>query len=57
MKTMEVSMKKIILAYSVGFLSAYLLPNKYFFNIMNFQHEIINESIVVRDREKYIRID
>jgi hypothetical protein len=50
-------MKKVFLMYSVGFVSAFVLPKRYFFDIMRREHEMINDNIVVRERERYIRID
>jgi hypothetical protein len=57
MKTLEVNVRKIMLMYGVGFMTAFLLPRKFFFAIMNYQHERVCDSIVVTERERYVKIE
>jgi hypothetical protein len=56
-KVLEVKIKKVMAMYFIGFSSAFLLPKKFFFNIMSMYHEKINDSIQIIEEEHHYKIN
>ena len=56
-KKFEINLKKIIVFYSLGFLSANFLPQNYFFSIMNKIHDKINDNLEVEDKGDFYKIN
>ena len=55
-KRLIIDYKKIIMVYSLGFISAFLIPEKHFFGMMNILHKKINEDLIVLDKEEYYKL-
>ena len=51
-----VNFQKILIVYGVGFISAFALPEKYFFGLMNIFNQKINEELVVIEKENYYKL-
>jgi hypothetical protein len=55
-KSLEVNVKKIILMYSLGFITAIFMPQKIYFKIMNTFHSTINKNMIVHDKGDFYKI-
>lgn len=52
----NINFKKVVIVFSVGFISAYLMPQKYFIKIMSYYHTKINDSLMVRETDNYYKL-
>jgi hypothetical protein len=51
-----VNFQKILIVYGVGFITAFALPEKYFFGLMNIFNQKINEELVIIEKENYYKL-
>jgi hypothetical protein len=51
-----INFKKIFIVYTAGFVISYSLPNKYFFSVMNYYHNRINQRLEIIEKDDYFKI-
>jgi hypothetical protein len=55
-KKLEINLKKIMIMYMIGFTSAFLVPQGFYFKIMNFYHKQINDNIEILDKDEFYHL-